>query len=315
MKVLIGVLSYNDLHFLRQNMPALAEIQKNLNAKVVVCDNALSDETQDFFAQHYPQFEYFRPNLNLGYGNGNNEILRNFPGYDYYICHTNDVILDAKIVKNFIGNMEKDKSIAMCAGKLNFWNVESGEKTKKIDSLGIVATKKHHFYDRGHGEEDNTQHDENVNKFFGISGAVFIIRISVIKKLHTSEYTLFDPRMWMYKEDIDLAYRLRWLGEKITIFPEVWSWHARTAKKGEDKKHYVLLNSYKDHILLLKNNFSLAFGFGIFLRVFFYEFQKAIYMLILHPSVFFEGMKILFFEKASHSKRLISPKEMLNYFK
>jgi len=132
--------------------------------------------------------------------------------------------------------------------------------------------------------------------------------------------------MWMYKEDIDLAYRLRWLKEKIVIFPEVWGYHARCVfnkegngargllKADKGKKDYGRAHSYKNHILLLKNNFSLKFGFGICARVCAYEILKGMYMLFTHPKVFFVGMKTLLFVKGKSSLRRASPKEMLKFF-
>ncbi|MFA6024086.1 MAG: hypothetical protein WC777_02630 [Candidatus Gracilibacteria bacterium] len=132
--------------------------------------------------------------------------------------------------------------------------------------------------------------------------------------------------MWMYKEDIDLSYRLRWLGEKIALFPEVWAWHARTVANREgrsllalrkadaQKRDYGRLHSYKNHILLLKNNFSLRYGPVVFARVFFYEFLKAVYLLFRSPRILWQGLKTLFFVPADRSKRRVRPRAVLSLF-
>jgi GT2 family glycosyltransferase len=313
-KLLIGVLTYNDLPYLRQSMPAVEKLRLLGSAEVAVIDTANNREVREFFEKEYPEFHFFRhPEGNIGYGRANNEILKKFPSGEYYMCVTSDVLIDPIQVLQILEKMNADRSITMAAGKLYHWDFEENKTSDYIDSLGIVAKKNHHFYDRGFGEEDKGQYDEKLDEFFGISGAVFLIRRKVIEKLHGS-HELFDSRMWMYKEDIDLAYRLRWLQEKIVIFPSVWGWHARTAGKGSKKAHYVILNSYKNHILLLKNNFSAGFGFLVFMRVFFYEFAKALYMLVLHPTVFFAGLAT-WFKKGKSSLRIASPKEMLKHFK
>lgn len=315
MKVLIGLNTYNDIHFLKESVPVLDEMRKTLNATAVVLDTAQSDLSADFFAKNFPEFNYIRhPDGNIGYGRSYGEILRQFPGFDYLILVTSDVVLDINTVKKMLAEMEKDKDIKLAAGKMHYFDFEKKERTNKIDSLGIAAKKRHYFYDRGQGEVDSGQYDSTLDKFFGLTGAAFIIRISVIPELHGNPYQIFDDRMWMYKEDIDLSYRLRWLGKKIKMFPEVWGWHARTVTKKGKKKPYAILHSYKNHLLLLKNNFSLQFGLSAFFQTFIFELAKAFYMLIFHPLMFMQGMKTLFTVKGEKSKRLVSPKTILSYF-
>lgn len=326
-KVLIGVNSFNDLHFLRESMPAVFELADVLDGKVVVMDTARNEEVREFFAEKFPDFEYVRHKEgNVGYGRSFSEILRANSGYDYFIVITSDVFLDSGVVKKFIERMEEDESIAMCAGKMHYWDLAAKRKTNVIDTVGIMAEKRHHFYDCGCGEEDHGQYDDKLSEMFGISGAAFVIRVAAVADLHGTDWQIFDPRMWMYKEDVDLAYRMRWLGAGVKIFPEVWGWHARTVanKLGQDmgelrrsdkgKRDYARMNSYKNHIILLKNNFTWKYGFGVFARVFWYEFLKGTYMLLLHPRVFFAGMKNLLFTPGRRSVRRVSVKKMSSYF-
>lgn len=326
-KVLIGVSTYNDLSLLRESLPAVEELRLNLPADVAVMDTAHNDEVRDFIKEKFSTFQYLRHKEgNIGYGRSYSEILRENPGYKYFLLVTSDVLLDFASVKKFIERMEEDSNIAMCAGKLHHWDIENHRKTEQIDSLGIAAEKRHHFYDRGHGEVDTGQYDDELEDIFGLTGAVFLIRTGVIPKLHGKEWRLFDERIWMYKEDIDLSYRLRWLGEKIVLFPEVWGWHARTvanregnslmglSKADAQKRDYGRLHSYKNHFLLLKNNFTWRYGAGALLRVAAYESLKGAYMLLRHPKVFFTGLKTLLFTPGRRSARAVSAKEMLSYF-
>jgi GT2 family glycosyltransferase len=326
-KVLIGLLSFNDLHYMKKVAPILDELRELLPATVAVIDTAHNDEVRDFFAEKFPKLEYFRHEEgNIGYGRGNSEIIRKFPNHKYYLCCTNDVLLNPATVRKVLTRMEKDKSIAMAVGKLYHWDFKKDERTCTIDSFGIVGEQRHHFHDRGQGEVDKGQYDETLNEVFGISGATFMVRSSVIPKLHGSEWELFDPNMWMYKEDIDLAYRLRWLGEKITIFPEVWGWHARTVANVEGqrlgklvkaqggKADYSRRHSYRNHFLLLKNNFTLRYGPLVLLKMLMFETMKAAFMALRHPTVFVAGVKALLFVKPHSCDRVVSSKRMLSYF-
>ncbi|MBU0982092.1 hypothetical protein KKC94_05370 [Patescibacteria group bacterium] len=327
-KVLIGLVSYNDLEYLKDVVPILEQLRVTLPADVAVLDSAHSNDVRDFFKKKFPEILYFRhKDGNVGYGRGLSAILKKNPGHKYYLVTTNDVLLDVSTSQKAVKMMEHDKTIAMCSGKLYHWDREKGLRTRIIDTLGVQAERNHHFYERGAGEEDHGQYDESLQDFFGISGASFLIRTSVIPDLHGEDWRLFDERMWMYKEDVDLSYRLRWLGEKLYLMPEVWGWHARTASNMEGqgagnlvraqkgKADYTRRNSYKNHILLLKNNFSWRNGPEVILRTFLFESAKGIYMLFRHPSVFFGGMRTLLFVRGRRSKRLVSAHEILSFFK
>ncbi|QQR54290.1 glycosyltransferase family 2 protein [Candidatus Peregrinibacteria bacterium] len=330
LKVLIGLSTYNDLPFLKESLPALEELRKRLGAKVAVLDTAWNDEVQHFIAEKYPHFDYGRhPDGNVGYGGAYNTILQRNPGYDLFLVTTSDVLLHVPTVERFVKRMEKDPSLTQVAGKLYHWDLAAHRLTKEIDSLGIVAMKKHHFYDRGQGELDEGQYDEILGQIFGISGAVFLIRTSVVPRLHRRLHVLFDEHFWMYKEDVDLAYRLRWLGEKIELFPEVWGWHARSisnraGEKGQrllglaaadrKKRDYARLHSYKNHFLLLKNNFTLRLGLGVFLRILCYEMAKGIFVFFHSPRVFFSGLKTLFFSSPHKSVKKVNPSQLLSHF-
>ncbi|MBT5824554.1 glycosyltransferase family 2 protein [Candidatus Peregrinibacteria bacterium] len=326
-KVLIGLLTYNDLHYMKEVIPILEQLRTELPATIAVIDTAHNDEIRDFFKKKFPKIEYFRhDDGNIGYGRGNSEIIKKFPGHDYYLCCTNDVLLNVPVVKKVLKSMEKDKKISMAVGKLYHWDFDNHRRTKIIDSFGIVGEKRHHFHDRGQGEEDMGQYDADLNGVFGISGATFIIRTSVIPKLHGSDWELFDPRMWMYKEDIDLAYRLRLLGEKITIFPRTWGWHARTVantsgqslgnltKAQKGKADYSRRHSYRNHFILLKNHVTWKYGIRVVIKMLIFEGMKGLYMLFRHPSVFVEGLKALLFVPGRRINKRVSTKKMLTYF-
>ena len=94
-KVLIGLNSFNDLHLLREVMPGLEEMRRNLPADAAVLDTAYNDEVRDFFATEYPDFEYVRKGRNaeegnVGYGRSFSQILEANPGYDYFLVVTSD---------------------------------------------------------------------------------------------------------------------------------------------------------------------------------------------------------------------------------
>jgi hypothetical protein len=80
------------------------------------------------------------------------------------------------------------------------------------------------------------------------------------------------------------------------------------------KKDYGRLHSYKNHLLLLKNHFSLAYGWKVLLSTLTHEIAKGGVVFLRSPRIFLAGMKTLFFVKGRPSVRVASPNEMLRHF-
>ncbi len=53
----------------------------------------------------------------------------------------------------------------------------------------------------------------------------------VIDRLINSDGFVFDERFFMYKEDVDLCLRIRRLGYRITVHPDLPAYHCRGWKK------------------------------------------------------------------------------------
>ena len=85
--------------------------------------------------------------------------------------------------------------------------------------------------DAGQGESDKGQYDD-IN-ILGPSGAAAMYRLSALEKVKfNNQY--FDELMFMYKEDCDLAYRLKLAGYKSKCVSDAIIYHDRTAQaKGE----------------------------------------------------------------------------------
>lgn len=309
-KTVVGIVSFNDLDYLKKTLPGAVAIS---NSKVVVFDNAHSDKVKNFIEKKYPEIIFLRHKTkNIGFSKGHNYILKKSPVSKYYFCLNPDVLLDTKVAEKCVSYLDKHPEITMTGAKLYFWDFQNDKKTDIIDTVGIIGGKGHNFWDRGQGKKDRGQYNSSIKNVFGISGAAFFIRRSKIKNIHGSPDRLFDSNIFMYKEDIDLAYRLRWLGENITVLPEVLGYHARTLSKNKKKSYFEMRMSYKNHFIMLRNNFSARYSMKTKLQTFVYEILKFFYYLFRCPRVcteLFNAFKV----KVHKSTRKIKPRKMQKY--
>ncbi len=310
-KTAIGIISYNDKHYLEKSLPILSSLP---HTKITILDNAENEEIRKFIEREYPDVNFIRhSDGNLGFGRGHNYLALKSEPSEYYFCLNSDILLDPKGFEACVKYLDSHAETCMVSSKLYYWDFEKNEKTNIIDTFGIVGNQAHHFWDRGQGKEDKGQFDNAINNIFGISGAAFIIRRSCIDKLYGSSNQIFDENFFMYKEDIDLAYRMRWLGMGIQFLPDTLGYHDRTVSKKTKKSLHEAKNSYRNHILMLRNNFTNKYKLGFKYHTIVYEIIKVMYYLFRNPKILAEFKKA-FKIKIHKSERKIESKKMQKYF-
>lgn len=92
-KVLVIVITYNGMRWYDRCLGSL--MQSSIPVDVFVVDNASTDGSADWIAEHYPQVYLVRSECNLGFGQANNIGLRYAleNGYDYVFLLNQDAWL------------------------------------------------------------------------------------------------------------------------------------------------------------------------------------------------------------------------------
>lgn len=260
--VTIGLLTYNSEKYLPFVLPTIKE-QDYENVEVVILDNNSTDDSVKYIKKHFPEFRIIESKKNTGFGKGHNAIIRQSEA-KYYLCTNVDMMLEPDFVSKIVECAEKHPKCGSVTGKLRKWDFEKQKKTSIIDSVGLTAQKNFAFHDMGEGVEDTGQFDEEA-EIFGCSGACALFRISALSEVAwhnktTSKREYYDELMFMYKEDIDLAIRLRLGGFQSFYTPKAVAYHDRTGKKEniwkrkQEKAPYVRKYSYL-HQRILENRY------------------------------------------------------------
>jgi len=173
---------------------------------------------------------------NLGFAAGQNLGIRESKG-EFILLLNQDVILDDNFLKNIIEIFNKDQKMGAGQGKLLRLRIngEKIEKTDFIDNAGLKIFKNRRIISRGQGEKDAGQFEKE-EEIFGADGAAPVYRKESLEDAKINgEY--FDEDFFMYKEDVDLAWRLRLLGWKTFLEPRALAWHSRTAGESAAKSY------------------------------------------------------------------------------
>ena len=111
-----------------------------------------------------------------------------------------------------------------------------------MDTTGLIAFKNRRFINRGQGEEDKNQYQ--ASEIFGVDGAAPLYRRAALEDTKiNNEY--FDEDFYMYKEDVDLAWRMRLFAWKAIYEPKAVGYHLRGAGDSAVQKPAEIIKQRK----------------------------------------------------------------------
>ena len=237
----VNILTYNGQSLIG---PCLDSVFKQTypNVEVLVIDNASKDKTVRIVKKICSTANAKKQCLNiienkknLGFAAGHNIGIKKSRG-EYVLCLNQDVILDKDFIKMAVKTIEKDKKVGAVQGKLyKLQTLNPKPQTSNIiDTTGLLMFKNRRIVNRGQGEKDNGKYNKE-EEIFGVDGAASLYRRSALEdiKLPVSSheklrgrrhksipYEYFDENFFCYKEDVDLAWRMRLYGWKAVYQPK-----------------------------------------------------------------------------------------------
>lgn len=226
----VVIVNYNGWRYLP---PCLNSLLSNFNPndEIIVFDNASTDGSADYVAQHFPTVQLIRSESNLGFSRGCNLGAQAATGR--YLAFLNpdtvvvpgwlDALLEALVADPQVGLVTpkilllKDKEIINTCGN-------------DIHYTGLTLC-------RGVGQQRNALSSQN--EVDAVSGAAFVILRELFTRLGGFDHTFF-----MYMEDTDLSWRARLAGYRCWYVPEAVVYHDYTLRFGPQKTFYQERNRY-----------------------------------------------------------------------
>ena len=210
-KVSIIILNYNAGDLL---LNCIESIQKTTydNYEIILVDNASDDKSHLMCKERFPFIKLISNNKNFGYCEGNNIGIRKAQG-DFIIVLNPDTIVDPLWISELISAFEKkgdglyqpkffttdDHSILMSTGNM-------------IQLFGFG-------YSRSKGKKDDFSFNE-IETIGYASGTCLFSSSKIFQKLE-----LFDPFLFAYHDDLDLAWRAKLLGIESYFVPKSIVYH------------------------------------------------------------------------------------------
>jgi len=234
----IIIVNYNVKLLLESCLHSVAKAIENLEAEVVIVDNASSDNSINYLQPIFPQFNFISNMVNEGFAKANNRALAIAKGefilflnpdttvpqncfekcITFMKAHGEAGALGVKML-NGEGKFLKESKRGFPSPMVAFW---------KLTGITGMLPRSPLFskYYLGHLDE-NMDHEADV-----LSGAFMMVKKEVLQKTGG-----FDERFFMYAEDIDLSFRINQAGYKNYYFAGTSIIHYKGASTKKDFKY------------------------------------------------------------------------------
>ncbi|MDA1024602.1 MAG: glycosyltransferase family 2 protein [bacterium] len=304
-KVITHILVWNDERYLEKLLKSI-DVQTHEALTIRMLDNGSTDDTVKYLQEKAPHYIVSRNTKNEGFAGGHNQLMKftldHLTGEDqestYILIANSDMIWDKNIVNNLAKALDDDKDAVASQPKLlrAFGEITDEEGTTDVlqsdilDTTGIRTTKSLRMSDRGAGEKDHGQYDDRID-IFAPTGTMMMIRLSAVHALmEAGEF--YDGDFFAYREDCDLALRMRELGMKSIFVPSARAWHYRGMFGAEKQTWLQRINnrrgqrpffaalSTRNQLLLLIKHLHFDLALKILPAVLISEIPRTFYGLI-----------------------------------
>lgn len=246
--VAIVILNWNGKRFLEQFLPSVMQTTYAA-AKIIVADNASTDDSIAFLNQYYPSIVQIHNPSNQGFAKGYNTALNQVQA-KYYILLNSDVEVTPGWIEPVIELMEKDNTIAACQPKILSYSNKTGFEYAGaaggwIDAYGYAFCRGRLFNDC---EEDKGQYN-TVEPIFWASGCALFIRSDIYHSVNG-----MDELFFAHQEEIDMCWRIQLAGYKIMACPSSVVYHVGGGTLPQGNPRKIFLN-YRNNLIMMYKNY------------------------------------------------------------
>ena len=252
-KLVVQLVTWNGGKYIAPLLTSLKN-QTYQDWELLILDNASSDNTREELEKALvgAQFSYEKILLdtNTGFAGGHNRLFQAFDS-EYVLLLNQDMYLMPDCFEKMVAYLDEQITVAALSPRLMKWDfaesVHALEKgfTNTVDSLGLLVYRNRRVVDLfpqedwselkeqlhvgcEHDHEAATDPEEiNDMEVFGVSGAFPMYRRSAMKQIAFADGTFFDEYYHSYKEDVDVAFRLRSAGYDAAVLLDVIAYQDR----------------------------------------------------------------------------------------
>ncbi|MCB0208458.1 MAG: glycosyltransferase family 2 protein [Anaerolineae bacterium] len=276
--VSVVIVTWNSDGFIDACLTALFN-QTFPHLEVIVVDNHSTDRTLEIL-QTYPDLRLFKQAENLGFSKGQNIGIAEASGQYLFLLNP-DVLLMEDHIEKLVQVAERHPQSGIITGKL--LSSEAGTSSSPdavIDSIGFYLEKNRRQRLQGYHHVDSGCYNQQQYIFGGCAAASLYRKAMLEACKFEGQY--FDEAFFVYKEDIDLAWRAQLFGWKSIYTPAAVAFHRRAFKpnRRSEVSPTIRMHSVKNRYLLLIKNELIPNFLRHSVYIILYDIKILVYLLL-----------------------------------
>lgn len=244
--VAIVILNWNGKDWLEKFLPDVVNL--SADARIIVADNASSDNSVEFVQSNFPTVEIVINEENGGFAKGYNDALKRIDA-ELYLLLNSDILVTENWLEPLVRAM-KDPTVAGCQPKVLSYHRQ--DEFEHAGAAGGYIDRNYFTFCRGRifefAEKDHGQYNGTTEVFWA-TGACMLIRAELFHKAGG-----FDEDFFAHMEEIDLCWRLKKMNHCFLVVPESKVYHVGGGTLAYNSPKKVYLNFRNNLTMIYKNH-------------------------------------------------------------
>lgn len=219
MKLSILIVNWNSREYLSKCLDSIRDASGELDIQIVVVDGGSFDGCAEMLASNYPEVRFVQSAENIGFGRSNNLGFDYIEG-DLLLLLNPDTELRTRALESMIAALTNLPDAGLVGALL--LNTDGSKQLASVHRLPTpwIAATDCNWLRRRWWRKNVDANGGNPTEVEAVSGACMLMRSETFRQVGG-----FDPRFFMYAEDMDLCWKTRGLGLRIYHVPTATVMH------------------------------------------------------------------------------------------
>jgi len=213
------IVSYNTAHLLHEALTALRVSASQFSVQIIIVDNASTDESVALIRRDFPNCHLIENRVNVGFGRANNQALEILTGR-YVLLLNTDAFIAPDTISTTVNFMDSNPECGILGVKLTGRDGTLQPSARYFPTpwnIFLMRTGLHRFslFKKIRLVDDPDWNYKTTQLCDWVPGCYYLIRKAVI-----DEVGLFDPRYFLYCEEVDHCMAVKKAGWTVACLPE-----------------------------------------------------------------------------------------------
>ncbi len=231
-RVDVVIPTFNGVDLLARCLDTLV-ISTFTDFRLFVFDDGSVEAIAPVVHKRFPDATVIRADTNIGLARAFNRSIAQ-SNSEFVVLLNNDTEVEADWLAELVNCADRHPKSGSVASKLRLLSERS-----RLHSAGDVWSVRGMPGNRGVWLEDVGQYDDE-NEVFSACGGAALYRREALEAVQARDGHVFDERLFMYCEDVDLGWRLQAAGWRCVFAPSAIVYHALSATGGGTLASYYV---------------------------------------------------------------------------